>query len=150
MQSPSINPLVMTSEKSLTKTGRFWDHQVQIFEAKVIFGLKRPKNLREHLVRADLKTAKPKLDAAAQAKLIKEKSCGSPGRCNYCPKLDTSGVIRDNSDGRGFRTRTGITCRSNNLIYAIECNRCGMHYVGQTKQHLMDRMVNHFATIRGE
>ena len=121
-----------------------------LFEAKVIFGHKRPKNIREHLVRAALKPTKPVLDAEAQAKAIRAKSCGSPGRCNYCPKLDTSGVIKDNSDGRGFQTRTGITCRSNNLIYAIECNKCGMHYVGQTKRRLMDRMVNHFTTIWGE
>ena len=25
-----------------------------------------------------------------------------------------------------------------------------MHYVGQTERRLMDRMVNHLATIRGE
>ena len=42
-----------------------------LFEAKVIFGHKRPKNLREHLVRAALKTAKPHLDAAVQAKATK-------------------------------------------------------------------------------
>ena len=121
-----------------------------LYESKVIFGHKRPKNLREHLVRAVLKSELPLLTPQEQAKKEKAKSCGSPGRCNYCPKLDTSGMIRDNSDGRRFRTRTSITCRSNNLIYAIECTQCGMRYVGQTKTRLMDRMVNHFATIHGQ
>ena len=121
-----------------------------LYEAKVIFGHRRPKNLCEHLVRAVLKPALPVQIPQELARNVKAKNCGSPGKCNYCPKLDTSGFIKDNSDGRSFRTRTSITCRSNNLIYAIECIKCGMHYVGQTKHRLMDRMVNHFATIRGQ
>ena len=118
-----------------------------LHESKVIFGHKRPINL---VVRAALKPEIPLLTPQEQAKKEEVKNCGSPGRCNYCPKLDTSGMIRENSDGRVFRTRTSIICRSNNLIYAIECIQCGMHYVGQTKRCLMDRMVNHFATIHGQ
>ena len=83
-----------------------------------------------------MKPARPELDAQAQDE---EKSCGSPGRCNYSPI--TIPVVS---------LGTGITCRFNNLIYAVEYSKCGMHYMGQTRRHLMGRMVNHFVTIRGE
>ena len=116
-----------------------------LFESKVVLGNRRPKNLREHLLRTALKPPKEAMTPST----IKAKECGSPGKWNYCPKIDLSGAIRSKADGREFRTRTSVNCHSNNLIYAIECSRCGMHYVGQTKRRLMDRMVSHFASIRG-
>ena len=122
----------------------------ELFEARIIFGHRRPKNLREHLVRAALKPPPTNADLLVLSQRAKDRECASPGRCKYCPRLDTNGSIKGNTDGRKFRSRMSVTCRSNNLIYAIECTRCGMHYVGQTKRRLMDRMVNHFATIRGE
>ena len=122
----------------------------ELFEVRIIFGHRRPKNLREHLVRAALKPPPTDADRLVLSQRAKDRECASHGRCKYCPRLDTSGTIKGNSDGRKFRSRVSVTCRSNNLIYAIECTRCGMHYVGQTKRRLMDRMVNHFATIRGE
>ena len=118
-----------------------------LFEAQIVFGNRRPTNLREHLVRAAIKVA---VDPAAPTIPNRDKECGSPGRCNYCPRLDLTGLIKGKSDGRKFRSRTSINCRSNNLVYAIECTHCGMHYVGQTKRRLMDRMVSHFASIKSE
>ena len=118
-----------------------------LFEAQAVFGNRHPKNLREHLVRAAIKAT---VDPATPVVPNRNKECGSPGRCNYCPRLDLTGLIKGKSDGRKFRSRTSINCRSNNLIYAIECTCCGMHYVGQTKRRLMDRMVSHFASIKSE
>ena len=89
-----------------------------LFEEQVVFGNSRPKNLREHLVRAAIKVAP---DPNMPTTTKKEEECGSPGRCKYCPKLDCSGLIKGKTDGRKFRSRTSVNCRSNNLIYAIEC-----------------------------
>ena len=119
----------------------------KIFESKIIFGNRRPKNLREHLVRANFKPSISEADPSQVTLRLREKACASPGRCRYFKKLDTGGSIRGKSDGRTFQTRTQVTCRSDNLIYAIECT---LHYIGQTKRRLMDRMVTHFASISGE
>ena len=118
-----------------------------LIEAQVVFGNRHPKNSWEHLVRAAIKTA---TDPTVPTSTNKDKECGSPGRCKYCPRLDLSGLIRSKIGGRQFRSRILVNCRSNNLIYAIECTCCGMHYVGQTKCQLMDRMVSHFASIKSE
>ena len=90
-----------------------------LFEARIIFGHRRPKNLREHLVRAALKPLPTEADKLLLSKRAKERECASHGRCKYCPRLDTSGTIKGSSDGRKFRSRMSVTCRSNNLIYAI-------------------------------
>ena len=107
----------------------------ELFEARIIFGDRRPKNLREHLVRAALKPPPTDADRLLLSQRAKERECASHGRCKYCPRLDTSGTIKGNSDGRKFRSRVSVTCRSNNLIYAIECTRCG---TDQTPAHGLD------------
>ena len=32
-----------------------------------------------------------------------------------------------------------ITCETKNLIYMIQCNRCHLQYIGETKRRLKDR-----------
>ena len=36
-------------------------------------------------------------------------------------------------------TRHNITCSSSNLVYMIQCNKCNVQYIGETKRHLSDR-----------
>ena len=66
--------------------------------------------------------------------------------CRYCLKLVTIGhtCICNHNTHVKFGTRTNISCKSNNLIYAIECTRCGMQYVGQTMNSIADRFRSHF------
>ncbi len=41
-----------------------------------------------------------------------------------------------------------VSCQSNNLIYALCCNICGIQYVGQTQNCIMDRLNAHLSTFR--
>ena len=62
-------------------------------------------------------------------------------------QVDTSSTIRGNFDRRTFRTLQNVTCKSNNLIYALECTRCNTHYVGQTMNTLRVRRYSHYRYI---
>ena len=43
-----------------------------------------------------------------------------------------------------FKIQTNKTsCNTNNLIYLIECDNCGLQYIGQTKRSLRHRFHNH-------
>ena len=130
-----------------------------LYEAKdqLIFGTRRSKNLRDHLVRAQVKPpTRPTMFGLRQApelhggKCLINKRCPDVYTCRYCKRLDKTGNIKGKLDKRSFRTRKNICCQSNNLIYTIECTLCGMHYVGQTKRRLADRMVKHFNHINNE
>ena len=37
------------------------------------------------------------------------------------------------------RIRHHITCSSSNLVYMIQCNKCNVQYIGNTKRHTIDR-----------
>ena len=39
-----------------------------------------------------------------------------------------------------------ITCETKNLIYMIQCNRCHLQYIGETKRRLKDRFNEHRRT----
>lgn len=41
-----------------------------------------------------------------------------------------------------------VTCTNTRVLYLLECNRCGKHYVGQTTKRRKDRIANHFKVIR--
>ena len=51
------------------------------------------------------------------------------------------------SNGTNYYTRSR-TCTSSGLIYAIECGICNKIYVGQTKNRLCVRLLQHIGDIR--
>ena len=118
------------------KTTRF------LHKMPIIFGLRRPPNLRSQLVKARLSpenTPPPRPTKRCKRKL-----------CRYCQKLDLSGRIISPVSHRACRTRTNASCQSQNLIYALQCTSCNKIYVGQTKRQLTKRLCEHFKTIETE
>ncbi len=115
-------------------------------ETKVINAYKRPKNLRDILVKAKL----PKLEEAdklnRQPNSLTLNACNRK-ECRYCDILDRSGRITSKFSGREYTCKKNVTCKSSNLIYCIECTRCGLQYVGQTMNKLMMRFQAHWQTI---
>ena len=47
------------------------------------------------------------------------------------------------SNGKTFTVKANMTCTSKNVIYSIICVRCGVFYIGQTKNELRRRMTVH-------
>ena len=114
-------------------------------QTEMVHGFRRCKNLRDLLVRARLGPEKQQKDHPKGPS--RNHKCGRPF-CIYCSKLDRSGRIRCTITDRSYMTRTNVSCLSTNIIYAIECLRCGKMYIGQTKRRLMDRLMEHFRNIR--
>ena len=43
--------------------------------------------------------------------------------------------------------RVTATCKTTNIIYVIECQRCGKQYVGETEQALHERVNSHRSEV---
>ena len=114
-----------------------------VSEKEVIVGLKRGKNLRDHLVHSKLKPIKHNNPSTS---INQEKVCKSKD-CRYCNKLDISGKVISNSTGYRYSIPQRITCRFNNLVYIITCRKCNLQYVGETKQMLQRRLYQHLKDI---
>ena len=114
-----------------------------LLDSEIIFGLRRNKNLSDHLVRA---TTSTKADDTTE-KLIDVRPCKRPNSCRYCPQLDRSGSFICNTTKQTLKSKTNINCQTMNCIYLITCTSCGIQYVGQTKNKLITRFNSHHYDI---
>jgi hypothetical protein len=68
--------------------------------------------------------------------------------CRSCRYVNESSTIVSHTNGNLFSIRGHITCRTPNVIYVINCNRCHLQYVGETSRPLADRLRDHLSCIR--
>ena len=115
-----------------------------ILQIPVVRGFRRPKNLRDLLVRARLTTA----DGKHQPKNNKSSKRCLRLNCLYCKALNKSGRIICPFNKRSYISRFNVNCNSNNLVYCLVCKSCSKMYVGQTKRSLRERAGEHFTSIR--
>ena len=108
----------------------------------VVFGLRRNKNLSDFLVRASTRTIQN------NTKHIEKSPCKRLKTCRYCPKMNLSGTIKSRTYKRDFNTKIYVNCQSENVIYLITCNTCGVQYVGQTRNRIIQRFQGHYHDIK--
>ena len=69
--------------------------------------------------------------------------------CKLCKILITdpafeSGLTNTKYTAQGH---ANMTCKTSNVVYGIECNLCGLVYIGETLQPLHDRISGHRSDI---
>ena len=112
-----------------------------MFRKNVLTSYKRPKNLRDFMVKAKLNYHPEK-----EHEIDQNKNACHKKDCIYCPLLDKTGNITQ--EGRQMTSKHNITCNSSNVIYCIECKKCNHRYVGQTKRKIKDRVREHLYGIK--
>ena len=112
----------------------------QAFPKPPIIAFRRPKNLRDLLVRSNLETPTPPPDAGSAP-------CNSK-RCKCCPEMVMANGFLSYRTGRRYNIRTHMTCKSSNIVYLITCRKCSVQYVGETENPLHIRMNGHRSDIR--
>ena len=117
-----------------------------LLHVPVVRGFRRPKNIRDLLVRAKL-TNPDTTERGNRTSQKKKKKC-TRMNCIYCKAIDRSGKITCPFNQRRYISRFNITCISNNLVYCLLCKICNKIYVGQTKRELRARIGEHYTSIR--
>ena len=107
---------------------------------KPLLSFRRPRNLRNILVRAIL----PKSESSTEG------SCGpcNKPRCQICNILPAQNSIKSTSTSNTFPILCqNADCSSSNCIYVITCTLCQSQYVGQAKTFRL-RVNNHKTAVR--
>lgn len=104
--------------------------------------LKRPPNLNNMLVRADL----PSL---SQPHFLQKTPhgnyrCGHCAQCNFTQKTKSFNHPRT---GKNYKIKGVISCHTPNVIYMLKCP-CGLAYIGKTTRPLKNRISEHRSNIR--
>ncbi|CAJ0968064.1 unnamed protein product [Ranitomeya imitator] len=105
---------------------------------------KRPSNIRDKLVRADIGSKRP----TTTQRLLGTRCNGIFPclNCAACSNVIKSDTITHPRTGKSYPVRGFHTCDSNFAVYLIKCP-CGLLYIGETTQHIRDRIASHKSTI---
>ena len=75
------------------------------------------------------------------------------GRCFLCrdyftPRAMVQSTLYNKKFHCLFRGR--VNCKTNNIIYLLECKICGLQYVGESINNIYERFSGHKSTIKGK
>lgn len=102
----------------------------------LIVGNRRKTNLGDILVKAKISTPKPAQYGEPPDKCKKK-------QCKICPLIIRNNHCTSFHTRRQYRTPQHSTCKNNNLVYLLDCQYCGLQYVGETKRRVHDRLSEH-------
>ena len=143
-------PFVMTYHPGLRNTTKILKRHLPILHISErlrgaipnppLVAFRRPKNLRDMLVRAELSEAAPPTQPG-------NIPCNNR-RCKTRNILIQSDSFTSPCTGSTHKIRFEFKCTTRNLVYLIQCRRCGLQYVGETGNPLHTRMNSHRSDIR--
>ncbi|XP_073497333.1 uncharacterized protein [Phyllobates terribilis] len=106
---------------------------------------RRPRNIRDHLIKADV--------GSTHIGPI-QRTLATPRRgtfpclgCLQCSNVTKGDTFTHPLSGKRFPIKEYFSCDSTYVVYLIKCP-CGLGYVGETTQHIRDRISQHKSTIR--
>ena len=99
---------------------------------------RRPKNLKDHLVRAKLH----RMDEVVVGMFKCEGK-----RCKVCDSVVVGNTFRSTVSGRIFYINHRFNCDSSGVVYLITCKKCEKQYVGNTVTPFRKRFNNHKSSL---
>ena len=73
-------------------------------------------------------------------------------KCKTCDILIIDPQFTSNLTNKSYYTRSfdDLNCKSSNIVYGLECNLCGLVYIGETKGELRKRIYGHRSGINNK
>ena len=107
----------------------------QIFPEKPVLAYRRPKSLRDILVKAKIQSQDDHPETGLSC------PCNA-SRCQTCQLMKSTSVFSSTSGARSA-IKGEHNCKTHNAIYLMTCTVCRMQYVGETKLSISRRMNLH-------
>ena len=110
-------------------------HTKDIFEAPPLMAFRRDKNIKDTLVRTNLKTNDPPGTFPCNHHL-----------CQTYKHINNSTTVTNGN--RNFTIRSAFTCASSSVVYCITCTKCNILYIGETSRQINNRFGEHLRNVR--
>ena len=110
-----------------------------LFQEKSLILYHKDRNIRDMLVHSNFNSKN------VPGMIL---SCGRK-HCLTCPFVFNE-VHRVNSPRDVFTPSGSFSCISKDVIYCIECTRCGEIYIGETERRLGDRIREHLRDFKNK
>ena len=115
------------------------DHK-KVFSEVTIIGFKNNKNLKSHLMRADLQD----INEVGRC----EPCGGKRPPCQWCSNMKNTSTFKSKHSNAVYRIRENCKCNSKIVIYLIECRVCGIQCNSSTVTKFRARANNYKSTHR--
>ena len=111
-----------------------------VFTSAPFVSFHRPKNLKDHLVRA-------KLRGPVEYPGPKSMQPCDKLRCQICRYVPGPNTFQDSSFKHTYFINYKFDCDSSAVIYLLICKRCKMSYVGSTINSFRSQFDNHESSL---
>ena len=138
---PALNGLGNIARKHHTLLTGSEEHK-EVFPVPPVVAFRRCKNLKDILVRARLTSGREKVHNNRGS------SCCKKSRCQVCKVMSNSDSFMSSTTGKEYKINYSFNCDSSNVVYLIDCNVCGVQYVGSTCTPFRLRFNNYKACSR--
>ena len=103
---------------------------------------KRPKNLRDLLVKSKFQTGKRSI---RKSNGFSRCGRGFFGMCKTCELIPDHGIKNHtcHKTKESFTIKSPVTCITKNVVYKISCKKCQFFYIGETSRRFCDRFSEH-------
>ena len=131
---PSITKIVNKHYRTMIQD----PHLKEVFNKPFLIAYKRPRNIRQYLIRAKI----PPALTRPRRSLPGMKRCGG---CVTCPFVKPGKTIKATAINYAVDINRAVDCNTRNVIYCIECvkHSCRQQYIGQTHKSLKERFNQH-------
>ena len=115
-----------------------------VFDKTPTIAFKRNKNIQELIGGNLIKDGKLIKRNEVKNKNGKSKTCNTSNRTSLCcTQVVNTNTFKSNQTNRVFNIYHTITCKSQWLIYLLECTLCNIQYVGKSETSFNIRLNNH-------
>lgn len=137
---PDVNKVVKSAWNTMTKD----PYLKTVFEKPPMVAFKRPKSLRDILVRAKVPTANNRKSSRVANCM---KKCN---KCVACPFIKECKYLKSSYGVFDVKINQPVNCNTSNVVYIIECTKCSMQYVGETGREFKVRFREHMGYVRNK
>ena len=130
---PSIAGIMSKHWRTMTKD----PHLAETFPQPPLVAYRRPKNIRDKLIRSKVPAPAP---VRPKRKLNGMTKCN---RSPICPFVKVKKAVKSTASRTIVDINMPVNCQTKNVIYCIECNKCTMQYIGETDRSLQTRFSEH-------
>ena len=116
----------------------------EVFPLPPMVAYKRPKNIREKLIRSKVppeRNLRPKR---------KQPGCKKCNKCNICPYIKCCKNVKSTATGINAEIMQEVDCQTKNIIYCITCKKCKMQYIGETGRVAKERFREHIGYVENK
>ena len=137
---PNVSKIVTSAWATMVKD----PYLKEVFKKPPMVAYKRPKSLRDILVRAKV----PPPNHRKSSRI-----CNSMKKCNkcvVCPFVHECKFLKSSHGVYSVNINKPVNCETSNVVYLVECIKCKSQYVGQTGREFKARMKEHLGYIRNK